>query len=199
MDSVALVARSRRRLLLWSYRRKLPREDLEDCYSQATLELIARAKRGSSPFSSDAHVENALEQRFLSRIQDRQRAISGRSPIEAALFWALPLQGDTIDLRADSEKLVLMRDELRRVVEVADGLSDDQRLLLVSQLAQTIRPADFCRRHGWTIAKYRKVSQRTRTRLRKLLDQADAPDLERSGVTRSLVAASSVGAIQAEL
>jgi DNA-directed RNA polymerase specialized sigma24 family protein len=173
-DSVALVARARRRRLLWAHRYKLPRADLEDCYSQATLELIARAKRGVNPFASDAHVHNALEQRFLSRILDRQRAISGRSPIETALFWARPLADDTIDPRADSEKLLQMREQLRAVLAVAGGLSDDQRLLLVSQIDRTTRPEDFCRRHGWSIAKYRKVSQRARARLRKLLADAES-------------------------
>jgi hypothetical protein len=48
---VALVARARRDLLLRAHRRRLRREDLEDCYSQAALELVARALKGAK-FSS---------------------------------------------------------------------------------------------------------------------------------------------------
>ncbi|HEY4427910.1 MAG TPA: hypothetical protein VGN08_06880 [Solirubrobacteraceae bacterium] len=47
-DQVALVARARRDLLLRAHRFRLRREDLEDCYSQATLELITRALRGAT-------------------------------------------------------------------------------------------------------------------------------------------------------
>jgi hypothetical protein len=46
-EEVALIARSRRDLLLRAHRYRLRWEDLEDCYSQATLELLARALRGA--------------------------------------------------------------------------------------------------------------------------------------------------------
>jgi hypothetical protein len=39
------VARARRELLLRAYRHQLRPEDLEDCYSQATLELVVYARR----------------------------------------------------------------------------------------------------------------------------------------------------------
>jgi hypothetical protein len=55
---VALVARARRELLLRAHRFKLRREDLEDCYSQATLELLARARNGHA-FSNRLHLGNA--------------------------------------------------------------------------------------------------------------------------------------------
>ena len=43
-EQVGSVAAARRRSLLAFYRRRLRFEDLEDCYSQATLELVdARA------------------------------------------------------------------------------------------------------------------------------------------------------------
>ena len=74
-EQVARIASSRRARLLAVHRRRLRREDLEDCYSQATLELLARAQR--DPFSSREHVLNALEQKFRSRIEDRRRAIGG--------------------------------------------------------------------------------------------------------------------------
>jgi hypothetical protein len=44
---VALVARAKRELLLGVHRHRLRREDLEDCFSQATFELIASARRGA--------------------------------------------------------------------------------------------------------------------------------------------------------
>jgi hypothetical protein len=50
-DAVAAVACERRELLLRAHRFRLRREDLEDCYGQATLELVARAKGGGA-FSS---------------------------------------------------------------------------------------------------------------------------------------------------
>ena len=87
VEAVARVADSRRERLLRIHRRRLRWEDLEDCYSQATLELVARAQR--DPFASSEHIKNALEQKFSSRIDDRRRAIGGRSPIEAAIATAL--------------------------------------------------------------------------------------------------------------
>jgi hypothetical protein len=44
-DVVARVAAAKRAVLLRAHRRRLGFEDLEDCYSQATLELIARGDR----------------------------------------------------------------------------------------------------------------------------------------------------------
>ena len=45
------MARARRELLLRAHRFRLRKEDLEDCYSQATLELVAHARNGGT-FSS---------------------------------------------------------------------------------------------------------------------------------------------------
>src|ERR1700726_163378 len=81
-EEVGRVAAARRGRLLRLYRRRLRFEDLEDAYSQATLELVARARR--SPFDGPGHIANALELRFKSRIEDRRRAIEGRSAIESA-------------------------------------------------------------------------------------------------------------------
>lgn len=184
-EAVALVARSRRELLLAAHGYRLCREDLEDCYSQATLELLTRTKRGA-PFASHAHIANALEQRLLSRIRDRRRALSGRSPIEAAIATALPLVGyeggvDIADARANVERLVLSRHDLRRVSLISRQLSPDQRLVLASQLSSGASCGEFCRAHGWSAEKYRKVAQRARARLTQLLageslaDLADSP------------------------
>lgn len=48
VETVALVARAKREVLLRVHRRRLRPEDLEDCFSQATLELIAAARRGGA-------------------------------------------------------------------------------------------------------------------------------------------------------
>jgi DNA-directed RNA polymerase specialized sigma24 family protein len=173
-EDVALVARARRELLLRVHGHRLRREDLEDCYSQATLELVAHA-RGGGRFFSRAHLQNALEQRFLSRVLDRRRALEGRSPMQAALERATSLGDDMeqrieiVDVRAELERLVILRHELRRLGSLAGELSADQRLVLVSQIGQMSR-ADFCRRYGWSTEKYRKVAQRARARLRRLMD-----------------------------
>jgi hypothetical protein len=172
-ETVALVARSRRELLLASHHHRLGHEDLEDCYSQATLELLGRARRGEG-FADDAHVANALEQKFLSRIHDRRRALSGRSPIQAALASSLPLIAgarggvDMADVRADVERLTFLRHDLRSIARLSQELSSDQRLVLASELSGEPGCAAFCREHEWSQEKYRKVAQRARARLLRL-------------------------------
>jgi hypothetical protein len=191
------VVHSRRELLLACHRRRLAREDLEDCYSQATLELLTRAGRGEG-FADAAHIANALEQKFLSRVHDRRRALNGRSPIQAVLASSLPLLGgacggvDVADARADVERLVCLREDLRSVVRLSRELSEDQRLVLASQLSGEEGCAEFCRRHGWSTEKYRKASQRGRARLLRLLAseatraQADRPaQTDRSAYARA--------------
>jgi hypothetical protein len=173
-EAVALVARARRERLLAVHRHRLSREDLEDCYSQATLELLTRAKRGGA-FASRAHIANALDQRLLSRIHDRRRALSGRSPMEAALASALPLPcsegrgAEIADRRANVERLVLLRHELVSIGRSWRELSRDQRLVLVSQISHDVGCHEFCRVHGWSAEKYRKVAQRARARLTLLV------------------------------
>jgi hypothetical protein len=176
-EEVALVARAKRELLLRVHRHRLRREDLEDAYDQAALELVAQARRGVR-FVSALHIANKLEQRFLSRVYDRRRALSGRSPIQAALETALPLdcvepgRSDVADMSAEVETLVLLRHELRRLYALSGELTDDQRLVLASQIAG-IEARKFCARHGWSTEKYRKVAQRARARLRALMEQDD--------------------------
>jgi hypothetical protein len=174
LEAVALVARERRELLLATYGRRLGREELEDCYSQATLELLVRARR-PEPFACTEHIANALEQRLCSRIQDRHRALGGRSPIEAAMARALPIAAcarsnwrSLVDQRADVERIALLREELERIARFSRELTRDQRLLLASQLSCEA-PAAFCSEQGWSLEKYRKVGQRARARLTSLL------------------------------
>ncbi len=168
-----MVACERRDLLLRAHRFRLRREDLEDCYSQATLELIVHARRGGA-FASGRHIANALELRFVSRVRDRRRAIGGRSPLEAAFEQAVPLDArgveptvDVGDDRAGVERAVIAREELRELVALARELTDDQRKALAAQAAGESCRA-FMGRTGWSSEKYRKVGQRARLRLRDL-------------------------------
>lgn len=171
-EDVALVIAARRELLLHAHRHRLRREDLEDCYGQAALELVVQA-RGGRLFHSRRHAENALEQRFLSRVHDRRRALGGRSPMHAAFELAARLgdeesRVDLADARAEPESAVIVREELERLERLVRELSDDQRLVIAWQLADLGR-AEFCERFGWSAEKYRKVAQRGRARLRRLM------------------------------
>ena len=76
--------------MLRVHRHRLRREDLEDCYSQATLELVSHA-RARPVFANRLHIANAVELRFLSRVRDRRRALGGRSPLQAAMEEATAL------------------------------------------------------------------------------------------------------------
>jgi DNA-directed RNA polymerase specialized sigma24 family protein len=190
VEEVALVAAARRALLLRAHRFRLRHEDLEDCYGQATLELIKQARAGAR-FVSREHLANVLQQRFVSRIHDRRRALGGRSAMQAALEGALPLSGaagemdlEIADTRTAVHELVVLRDELRQLQRIARSLSADQRLVLASQLGDT-SCAEFCCRHGWSAEKYRKVAQRARARLRQLLQLEDASDVPRPGERRN--------------
>lgn len=153
------------------HRRRLRREDLEDCLSQATLELVRRARHGE-PFASNTHISRALEQRFISRIQDRRRAIEGRSAAAATFEHALAEEHfgggeeQVADRRAEVEGIVERRMELEHVQRLLDELTPDQRRVIVSQAFLEIGCAEFCAQTGWTAEKYRKVAQRARARLR---------------------------------
>jgi len=167
------MAQARRELMLRAHRHRLRKEDLEDCYSQATLELLAQAQRGRG-FSTRAHMANVLEQRFLSRIHDRRRALRGRSPAQAALDGALSLgdcEGDVevADRSVDVDKLVMLRMDLRSLGKAVGYLTPDQRLVLSSRIDSGMECAQFCHRFGWSKEKYRKVAQRARARLRELM------------------------------
>jgi DNA-directed RNA polymerase specialized sigma24 family protein len=173
-QEVAIVAAARRDLLMSVHRHRLRREDLEDCYSQATLELLVAVRRGRV-FASRLHLRRALEQRFVSRVHDRRRALSGRSPMQAALEQAAALSGaepesaGVIDVRAQPEKIVLLRQELRLIQRVAGRLTPEQRMVLASQVGLQMSCEEFCQLHNWSSEKYRKVAQRGRARLKQLV------------------------------
>ena len=176
------MARARRELLLRAHRYRLRREDLEDCYSQATLELVAHARKGRA-FSSRLHVGNALEQRFLSRVHDRRRALGGRSPMQAALEAAMPLgragegRSKSSTSAPSSRSSSCCAKDLRRMEQVARDLTPDQRLVLAWQVGLQLSGGEFCRRFGWSPEKYRKVAQRARAQLRRLMavDETSVP------------------------
>lgn len=175
-EQLGLVLEARRELLLRVHRHRLSREELEDCLGQTTVELLASIRRGLR-FASSRHMARVLEQRFLSRIHDRRRALSGRSPIQAALHDAVTIDDrdlagvDPADPRARTEDLVVARSELARMLELAPGLSPDQRLVIASQVALGLGRGEFCGRSGWSVEKYRKVDQRGRARLRDLMGE----------------------------
>lgn len=188
VDAVARVAIARRPRLLRAYRRHLCVEDLEDTYSQATLELIARAQRDGA-FASESHISHSLEQKFESRVIDRVRALSGRSPREA--LRAPRVDVDEIDPTVDEERDALLeavaaRQELARLREVADELTDNERLVLACQIGLGMQSAEFCARFGWSAEKYKKTAQRGRARLRQKCLEYDAGERCRTLATALL-------------
>lgn len=188
---------SARPRLLALHRRRLRWQDLEDCYSQATLELLDQARRGTLRCAGRVHLRNILEQRFLSRVHDRRRALAGRSPGQAILDCAISLdvpgEGrlDVADRRADVERRALLRFELRSLERASYVLSTDQRLVLCCQVMQMSR-GDFCSRFGWSGEKYRKVAQRGRARLRRELSAAESLSAAGSSSAAGSCPASSV-------
>lgn len=166
------------------HRRLLRHEDLEDCYSQATCELIAQARAGSLRYNSRAHLLNTLRLRFLSRVTDRRRALHGRSPAQAVLDEALSLgaiaeQTQALaDPRADVERSAMLRFELRSLEDAVCALTPDQRFVLACQIGLQMDAAEFCARFGWSAEKQRKVAQRARARLRELLDRPACPEAD---------------------
>ena len=173
-QEVAIVAAAKRDLLLRVHAHRLRREDLEDCYSQTILEMVVAVRAGRA-FVCRLHLARAIEQRFLSRIQDRRRAISGRSPMQAALEEAEELGSEelggaiVIDRRAEPERLVILRQELDRIQALAGHLTPEQRMVIATQVGLGMSCEEFCRLHEWSSEKYRKVAQRGRARLKQLM------------------------------
>jgi DNA-directed RNA polymerase specialized sigma24 family protein len=178
VEEVALVAHAARRRLLRAHGGWLRFEDLEDCYSQAVLELLAQARRGQLRCASRRDVHGMLALRFASRVRDRRRALNGRSPREALLDSALVHGGgcdgpaaEVADPRADVERRMLLRFELRSVQLAAHRLSPDQRLVLACQVGAQMGAAELCATFGWSREKHRKLAQRARAQLRRGVDE----------------------------
>ena len=70
------------------------------------------------------------------------------------------------DRRADTERLVEARVDLRRLLTLAPRLTPDQRLVLFARVALDMSATEFCERHAWSWEKYRKIDQRGRAKLR---------------------------------
>jgi DNA-directed RNA polymerase specialized sigma24 family protein len=195
------VAHAARRRLLSVHRAWLRWEDLEDCYSQATVELVAQAARGDLRRTSRAGLRSMLELRFVSRVRDRRRALRGRSPAQAMLDGALSLGGvgqhevEIADPRADVERLTLLRSELRSVERAAAALSPDQRLVLACQVGLQMSAGEFCRTFDWSEEKRHKVAQRARARLRRLLAEPDDSAPAGDPIRAEVAAAECAGAV----
>jgi DNA-directed RNA polymerase specialized sigma24 family protein len=165
-DLIAREALALRATLIRANRSSASREDLEDLYSQAVLELLARAERDPTLTSPD-HIRRALRQKFDSRILDHHRAAAGRSPATHARARTRPLD-DTLNQHVgdpDGLDQLVARETLRELAAAIRELTRDQQLVLASQLNGET-PRECCRHTGWTIDKYRKTAQRARARLR---------------------------------
>ena len=170
VEFVAEVAAERRAALLVSYEGRLEREELEDCLSQATFELIRSARAGRC-FEDSGHVANALELRFRSRIVDRHRA-RGARPAPVAL------DGDGEEGRALEdpaprfERGVEARFELARLRELIAELSVDEQRVLALQAAGVPR-GEICARLGWKLERYRSTARRATHKLSCLVTASD--------------------------
>jgi RNA polymerase sigma factor (sigma-70 family) len=172
-EHVATVLMAKRDVLLRAYRGRLPHEDLEDCLSQAAMELVTRARSGG--LNGQQHIANALEQKFASRIIDRQRSSAVRRTATSAIDDA-PHADDAPEFElaaphGEPSEAAARRAELQRIQEVAAELTEDQRLVLACQVSLGMDANEFCERFGWSPEKFRKVAQRARARLRTLLGE----------------------------
>ncbi|MHB8240864.1 MAG: hypothetical protein ACYDHN_02630 [Solirubrobacteraceae bacterium] len=158
--------------------RRLRRDDLEDCYSQAVLELLTQARDGAR-YAGRRHMAHTIEQRFLSRIHDRRRALSGRSPMQAAMETAVSLdgldkEGTRVADRSEVEEVVILRDEIQLINSLMLELTWEQRLVLACQVSLQMSAGECCELFGWNSEKYRKVAQRARARLRHLMEISES-------------------------
>ena len=78
------------------------------------------------------------------------------------------------DPTADVAERLAGQDDVRRLRELADELTADQRLVLACQVALDMDCQEFCARFGWSAEKFRKVAQRARARLRVLVADYEA-------------------------
>jgi DNA-directed RNA polymerase specialized sigma24 family protein len=152
-ELIAREALALRATLIRAYRSSASREDLEDLYSQAVLELLARAERDPTLTSAD-HIRRALRQKFDSRILDHHRAVAGRSPATHARARTRPL-ADALDQRVgdrDGLDELVARETLRELAAAIRQLTPDQQLV-ASQVYVDMGASEFCTRHGWSVEK----------------------------------------------
>ncbi|MGA2320810.1 MAG: hypothetical protein ABSG95_08700 [Solirubrobacteraceae bacterium] len=86
---MALVARSRRELLLRVHRHRLRAEDLEDCYSQATFELLAASRRGA-----------AYSSLYRSGVRPIAEIVRANPLAQDYVHWGLPGPGRWVSIYA---------------------------------------------------------------------------------------------------
>ena len=172
------MALARRELMLGVHRFRLRREDLEDCYSQATLELFRRGEVGAGVCESPAHRE--CHRAEVSLEGSRSPARDLRTEPDAGGNGGrrrAGRRGDDDRDRGSPLGTGQGRDPASGIGAPSGNalqLTPDQRLVLASQVALGIGCDEFCRLHGWSPEKYRKVAQRGRARLRRLMSVEDA-------------------------
>jgi hypothetical protein len=187
---LARALSAQRARLLRRHAHRLQRHDLEDSLAQAALELVPRARQEAD--NDEWAPALALEQRFLSRVTDRRRALAGRSPAARLLQTAIA-QSETglddalaiADPRGGVDEQIVHRDELRRLLELIAELTADQRLVAIHRLYGDRDPTALRIRQRWSVAKYEKLASRARARLIELRAEYDsgercrrlAPDL----------------------
>src|SRR4051812_45882603 len=92
---LARALAAQRGRLLRRHAHRLDRADLEECLAQAALELVSRARREADGTVWRPALD--LEQRFLSRVTDRRRALAGRSPRQRLLSTAATIGDANLD------------------------------------------------------------------------------------------------------
>jgi hypothetical protein len=78
-EAVARVSAAKRDVLLRVHRHRLGFEDLEDCYSQATLELVSRARTRESVPRRTSPMRLSSASSRASLIADGRSAAAARS------------------------------------------------------------------------------------------------------------------------
>ncbi len=166
-ELIAREALALRAILIRAYSSTARREDLEDLFSQAVLELLARARRDPT-LSTAAHVRNAVRQKFASRVVDHHRAVAGRSTAANARSHACPLAlvAERVPDMHDTVRELIEREELRELAAAMRTLSPDQRHVLSSQMGGE-PPGECCLRtrleHG-EVPQARAASARSSAR-----------------------------------
>ena len=86
------MARARREVLLRAHRFRLRREDLEDCYSQATLELVAHTRSGG-----------AFASLYRSGVRPIGEIVKDNPLAQDYVSWGLPGPGRWVTLYSTAD------------------------------------------------------------------------------------------------
>ena len=137
------------RALLRAHRHRLRVQDLEDCLSQATLELVAQARAGARWAEHGPRGACARAALRLARARSPPRGV-GPQPDAGRAGEALALgAGEGLGARCPTSapgprSSCCCGMELRRLPRLARGLSPDQQLVLASQVSLQMECAEFC-------------------------------------------------------